>query len=150
VCVFVVLARFWHGLFLDFGTGLLDTIALFQFGDLWPGEGNAIQLATYGALVGGYAPYRAGYYLLNQRQFATLAASGLVGRPVEGARSFPQTWEAIVDGWRLWRAAADAGMILALGVDGYDDHLPDGLTITREVRCDWCDYSTLCRVRGLA
>ena len=55
-----------------------------------------------------------------------------------------------MDGWRLWRAAADAGMILALGVDGYDDHLPDGLTITREVRCDWCDYSTLCRVRGLA
>jgi len=38
--------------------------------------GNAVQLATYGAMVAGDAPYRAGYYLLNQRQFATLTEAG--------------------------------------------------------------------------
>src|SRR3546814_12602126 len=38
-------------------------------------EGNAVQLATYGALVAPDTAYRAGYYLLNQRQFATLARS---------------------------------------------------------------------------
>jgi ATP-dependent helicase/nuclease subunit B len=114
------------------------------------GAGKAVQLATYGALVARDAPYRAGYYLINQRQFATLAGNGLVGRSVDGARSLRETWDAIVDAWRLWQATADAGTLVALGVDGCDDHVPDGLPITREVRCDWCDYSTLCRVRGLA
>lgn len=108
-------------------------------------SGGAVQLATYGALISGPEPYRAGYFLLNQRQFATLAGNGLIGRSVEGARSFPETWTAIVAGWHAWRASALAGSILATGVDGVVEHLPAGLDIKREVRCDRCDYSTLCR-----
>lgn len=113
-------------------------------------KGRAVQLATYGALVAGDEAYRAGYFLLNQRQFLTLVGSGLVGRPVEGARSFPETWAAILAGWRTWRAGAEAGTILATGVQGVEDSIPAELGITRDVHCGWCDYATLCRVRGLA
>lgn len=113
-------------------------------------DGGAIQLATYGAMIAGDQPYRAGYFLLNQRQFATLADSGLIGRVVRGKRTFPETWDATVADWKLWRDAADAGLILATGVDGVADHLPADLGLIREVRCDWCDYSTLCRQKGLA
>ncbi len=109
-------------------------------------SGRAVQLATYGALLSGPKPYRAGYFLLNQRQFATLAGNGLVGRSVEGVRSFPETWTAIVAAWSTWRGAATEGSILATGVEGVADHLPAGLGIEREVRCDRCDYSTLCRM----
>ncbi|WP_181008479.1 PD-(D/E)XK nuclease family protein [Sphingomonas montanisoli] len=112
--------------------------------------GRAVQLATYGALVAGDSPYRAGYFLLNQRQFLTLAGTGLVGRPVEGARSFPDTWAAILAAWRTWREGAEAGTLLATGVQGVEDSIPAALGITRDVHCDWCDYATLCRVRGLA
>jgi hypothetical protein len=88
--------------------------------------------------------------MLNQRQFATLAGSGLVGRSVEGARAFGETWEAILASWRTWREAAAAGQLLATGVDGVADLLPGDLPLARDVHCEWCDYATLCRVRGLA
>ncbi|MDP3411055.1 PD-(D/E)XK nuclease family protein [Bosea sp. (in: a-proteobacteria)] len=113
-------------------------------------KGRAVQLATYGALFSGEQPYRAGYFLLNQRQFATLEGSGLVGRLIDGDRSFPDTWAAIVAAWSIWRTSAEAGQILATGVEGVRDHLPPELTIDRDVHCERCDYSTLCRVRGLA
>lgn len=112
--------------------------------------GRAVQLATYGALVSAPDPYRAGYFLLNQRQFATLAGSSLTGRLVEGSRSFPDTWQAILGSWSIWRDAAQAGQILAVGVEGVAGHLPAGLTIEREVQCARCDYASLCRVRGRA
>jgi hypothetical protein len=112
-------------------------------------NGTAVQLATYGALLAGGAPYRAGYFLLNQRQFVTLAHSGLIGRTVESSRSLPQTWEAILAGWRAWRELAQQGMLLAAGVEGAAEHMPADLPLIREVRCDRCDYATLCRVRGL-
>lgn len=111
-------------------------------------SGTAVQLATYGAMLAGDQPYRAGYYLLNQRQFATLRSEGLIGRPVDGARTLPETWTAILASWREWRDAAEAGVILARGVEGADDHLPANLSIARDVHCDRCDYATLCRVRG--
>ncbi len=113
-------------------------------------SGRAVQLATYGAMVSGDRPYRAGYFLLNQRQFLTLAGNGLVGRQIEGSRTFPETWAAIVEGWRTWRTGAAAGTILATGVDGVEERIPAELGITRDVHCEWCDYATLCRVRGLA
>lgn len=112
-------------------------------------QGKAVQLATYGALLAGETPYRAGYFLLNQRQFATLASSGLIGRTVDGPRTFPETWSAIISTWRTWRDAASAGTLLATGVEGAADRFPANLGLNREVRCDWCDYATLCRVRGL-
>ncbi|MDO8423320.1 MAG: PD-(D/E)XK nuclease family protein [Parvibaculum sp.] len=112
--------------------------------------GRAVQLATYGALVSGERPYRAGYFLLSQRQFLTLAGNGLVGRQIEGSRTLPETWDDIVAGWRTWRAVAEGGTVLATGVDGVEDHIPAELPIIRDVHCEWCDYATLCRVRGLA
>lgn len=112
--------------------------------------GRAVQLASYGALVSGSQNYRAGYFLLNQKQFATLQGSGLVGRLVEGERSFPDTWQAITTAWAAWRTSAEAGQLLATGVEGAANHLPPDLNIDREVHCEWCDYSTLCRVKGLA
>src|SRR3546814_18788462 len=111
-------------------------------------EGDAVQLATYGALVAPDTAYRAGYYLLNQRQFATLADSGLIGRPVEGTRSFRDTWTATVDAWGRWRSTAHAGTLVALGVEGCEEHVPPGLAITREVKCEWGEYATVCRFRG--
>jgi ATP-dependent helicase/nuclease subunit B len=113
-------------------------------------SGSAVQLATYGALVSADEPYRAGYFLLNQRQFATLQENALIGRSVEGIRSFPETWDGIMADWKIWRTGAEEGLILATGVEGARDHMPPGLVIEREVHCEWCDYATLCRVRGLA
>lgn len=112
-------------------------------------SGNAVQLATYGALVAGDAPYRAGYFLLNQRQFATLVEGGLVGRAVEGLRGFSDTWAAIRESWRRLAEVAEAGGLVACGVEGWDEHLPGDLPIVLEANCQWCDYQTLCRVRGL-
>lgn len=111
--------------------------------------GKAVQLATYGALLAGDGPYRAGYFLLNQRQFATLTQGGLIGRPIEGARSLPETWDAILASWRLWRERAQQGTLLAVGVEGAEDHMPAELPLALEVHCDRCDYATLCRMRGL-
>ena len=113
-------------------------------------SGRAIQLATYGALVAECAPYRAGYFLFNQRQFATLTQGGLIGRAVTGDRSFPETWSAVMESWRRLRAAAEEGGLVARGVDGMEEHMPADLPIEREVNCARCDYVTLCRVRGLA
>jgi RecB family exonuclease len=113
-------------------------------------QGNAVQLATYGAMTAGDQPYRAGYFLLNQRQFATLVEGGLIGgRAVEGARGFPATWAAVRESWLRLGELADAGQLVACGVEGHEDHLPGDLPIVLEANCKWCDYQTLCRVRGL-
>ena len=111
--------------------------------------GQAVQLATYGAMVAGGGPCRAGYFLLGQRQFATLTEGGLLGRAIEGERGFPETWSAVLESWRRLGEAAEAGSLVARGVEGWDQYLPADLPILREVNCRWCDYQTLCRVRGL-
>lgn len=112
-------------------------------------QGNAVQLATYGAMTAGDQPYRAGYFLLNQRQFATLVDGGLIGRVVEGARSFPATWTAVRESWRKLGELAEEGKLVACGLQGHEEHLPADLPIVLEANCKWCDYQTLCRVRGL-
>ena len=111
--------------------------------------GNAVQLATYGAMVADHAPYRAGYFLLNQRQFVTLSDGGLIGRQVEGRRGFPETWAAIRESWQRLGEVAEAGGLIAFGVEGFDEKLPSNLPIVLQANCQWCDYQTLCRVRGL-
>lgn len=113
-------------------------------------QGNAVQLATYGAMTAGDGPYRAGYFLLNQRQFATLVEGGLIGRAMEGARSFPATWAAVRESWRKLAGLAEAGQLVACGLEGHEEHLPADLPIVLEANCKWCEYQTLCRVRGLA
>lgn len=112
-------------------------------------QGNAVQLATYGAMMAGDEPYRAGYFLLNQRQFATLVEGGLVGRAVTGARGFPATWAAVRESWQKLTEHAEAGQLVACGVEGHEGHLPVDIPIVLEANCKWCDYQTLCRVRGL-
>lgn len=112
-------------------------------------RGDAVQLATYGAMTAGDEPYRAGYFLLNQRQFSTLVEGGLIGRAVEGARGFPETWAAVRETWSRLGEFAGAGQLLACGVEGHEEHLPADLPIVLEPNCRWCDYQTLCRVRGL-
>lgn len=112
-------------------------------------DGNAVQLATYGAMAAGGAPYRAGYFLLNQRQFATLVDGGLIGRQVQGQRGFLETWAAVRESWRRLSEVAQTGGLIACGVEGFEEHLPSDLPITLEANCQWCDYQTLCRVRGL-
>jgi RecB family exonuclease len=113
-------------------------------------QGNAVQLATYGAMTAGNESYRAGYFLLNQRQFATLVEGGLIGRAVIGARGFPATWAAVRESWRKLAEHAEAGQLVACGVEGHEEYLPADLSIVLEANCKWCDYQTLCRVRGLA
>lgn len=111
--------------------------------------GHAVQLATYGAMAAQDAPYRAGYYMLNQRQFFTLASSGLIGRGFDGARTLPETWNAVRGSWQAWRDAADEGHLIATGVDGADAFMPASANLVREANCKYCDYRSLCRVRGL-
>lgn len=111
--------------------------------------GNAVQLATYGAMTAQDAPYRAGYFMLNQRQFFTLTSSGLIGRGFAGARTLPETWSAVQGSWRSWRNSAGEGHLVATGVEGADEFLPADVSLVRDADCKWCDYRSLCRVRGL-
>ena len=112
-------------------------------------SGQAVQLATYGASLTGTEPFRAGYYMLNQRQFLSLADAKLVGRGIEGTRTLPETWAAITESWAGWRDMATSGVLIASGVEGAEALIPPAATLLREVRCDRCEYQTLCRVRGL-
>lgn len=112
-------------------------------------SGNAVQLATYGAMSAQDASYRAGYFMLNQRQFFTLASSGLIGRKFVGERTLPETWSAVKDSWRSWRDSAQGGHLVATGIEGSDAFIPGDVSLVREVECKWCDYRSLCRMRGL-
>ncbi|GAB7555559.1 PD-(D/E)XK nuclease family protein [Novosphingobium sp. 11B] len=112
-------------------------------------SGAAVQLATYGAVYADGAPYRAGYFLLNQAQFATLASSGLIGRSVAGVRSLPDIWDGVLRDWRRLTALAADGTLIARGVEGHEDVLGAPLEIEREANCRYCDYARLCRQRGL-
>ena len=111
--------------------------------------GRAVQLATYGALLSEDGPCRAGYFLLNQRQFATLVEGGLVGRRVDGVRGFPATWTAIRVSWRTAVRIGRRGRPRRARRDGMEGITSrNDLPIVREVHCERCDYGTLCRVRA--
>lgn len=112
--------------------------------------GRAVQLATYAAMVTPDVSAGAGYFLLNQRQFITLSSGGLAGRTVEGVLDIAGTWTAVVESWSRWRAHAHAEGLVATGVDGAEALGPENLPLIREVRCDWCDYATVCRVKSAA
>ncbi len=68
---------------------------------------------------------------------------------MEGQRSFKDTWAAIGESWRRLGEIAEAGGLVACGVEGFEEHLPSDLPIVLEANCKWCDYQTLCRVKGL-
>lgn len=112
-------------------------------------EGRAIQLATYGAMTANGGPPRGGYFLLKQREFVTLDGTGLTGTSVRGDRDLGATWDAVVASWHAWLDAARGGELLATGVDP-DIERPRGAQVVREVKCEWCDFATVCRVNGAA
>ncbi len=110
-------------------------------------DGLAVQLATYVALVDPTLRAEAGYFLLNQREFVVPAGGRLQGRTVTAQRSLGDTWGSVMGTWSAWAAhVADYGLV-ALGVKGADGLGPANLGLVREVRCDRCDYATLCRVK---
>ena len=51
--------------------------------------------------------------------------------------------------WHAWLDATRGGQLLATGVDPELDR-PAGVSIEREAKCAWCDFATICRVRGAA
>ena len=66
-----------------------------------------------------------------------------------GARTLPETWSAVQGSWRSWRNSAGEGHLVATGVEGADEFLPADVSLVRDADCKWCDYRSLCRVRGL-
>ncbi|MFN3688708.1 PD-(D/E)XK nuclease family protein [Salinarimonas sp.] len=110
-------------------------------------EGDAIQLATYTALYGGPGA-RAGYYLLRQRLFATPADEDLSGLEIPAARSLADTFAALRETYRLQRDAAERGILVARGIEGFAEHDPPDLPLVREADCPYCNYQGLCRVRS--
>lgn len=112
-------------------------------------DGEAIQLATYGAITrdgsGDGSPARAGYFLLRQREFLVPRSAGLAGSVVHDARDLDATWTAVLASWDAWGAALRAGTLMATGVDPKAPR-PDGVVIQRDARCEWCDFFGICHV----
>lgn len=109
-------------------------------------SGSAVQLAVYAALLHPSSPGEGGYFLLNQREFVVPASGRLQGRAVATSASLAQTWGAVQQTWRDLDANISVRGLVACGVAGAEDHLPPSLSLVREVRCDRCDYRTLCRI----
>jgi ATP-dependent helicase/nuclease subunit B len=109
--------------------------------------GGAVQLATYAAMLNPSAAGEGGYFLLNQRDFVVPIGGRLQGRAVLATRNLAQTWAAVLETWADLAANVATAGLVATGVEGGTNHLPPGLALQREVRCDLCDYATLCRVR---
>lgn len=109
-------------------------------------KGLAVQLAVYAAMLNPEAPGEGGYFLLKQREFLVPAGGRLQGRGVAAPADLAQTWAAARQSWRDLRANIDSRGLVACGVDGAEDHLPPDLPLLRDVRCDRCDYRTLCRI----
>jgi hypothetical protein len=92
------------------------------------------------------SPGEGGYFLLNQRDFLVPAGGRLRGRTLTASADLAQTWRATVETWSALSGNLVRAGLVACGVDGAQDHLPGGLALVREVRCDRCDYQTLCRI----
>ncbi len=111
--------------------------------------GRAIQLATYGAIVGErddlHAP--AAYYLLNQRRLIGPAGSFLADEVVESSHGLPATWAAVMASWRIWRDGALGDVAVATGADGAAEHVSPALPIAPGTEpCRYCELNALCRV----
>lgn len=109
-------------------------------------SGGAVQLAVYAALLSSSSPGEGGYFLLNQREFVVPADGRLRGRAVAAPADLAQTWVAVQQTWRDLDANIASQGLVACGVEGATDHLPASLALVRDVRCDRCDYRTLCRI----
>ena len=112
-------------------------------------EGRALQLATYGAIADpeDEAPAPGAYYLLNQRRLIGPAGALVADEEIASARSLVETWTDLMETWCIWRDLATQGSVLATGLAGAADHLPEGLSvIPSEAPCRYCELTSLCRV----
>lgn len=112
-------------------------------------EGRAIQLATYGAILGErgdpHAP--AAFYLLNQRRLIGPAGSFLADEVVEGLHGLPATWANVVASWRIWRDRTLGDVVVATGASGAAEHVSADLPIAPGTEpCRYCELNALCRV----
>lgn len=112
-------------------------------------EGNAIQLATYGAIADESHQKQAvgAYYLLNQRRLIGPTGAFVADEEIETARSLEATWEAIIGTWKAWKDLAQSGTGIAVGVPGADAFAPRdlGFEVNKEP-CTYCELTSLCRV----
>jgi len=112
-------------------------------------EGRALQLATYGAIADPYTdePAPGAYYLLNQRRLIGPVGAVVSNEEVAAVRSLTETWNDLLETWRLWRDLAAKGSALGVGLPDASDHFPEGLGITPgEAPCRFCELTSLCRV----
>ncbi|WP_443749342.1 RecB family exonuclease [Asticcacaulis solisilvae] len=112
-------------------------------------DGNAIQLATYGAIADGSetSAVTGAYYLLNQRRLIAPTGSFLADDEIEPTRSLSDTWDAVVATWKGWRDLAQQGIAVAAGVEGAEAHFPSDLGFeAKKEPCTYCEMTGLCRV----
>jgi RecB family exonuclease len=110
-------------------------------------NGRALQLATYGAIAGPGSVLPGAYYLLRQRRLLGPEGGYIVEEPIGTKRPLAATWQDLLATWRSWRALAEDGTALALGVDGAADHLPTDLQIEPgKTPCRFCEFTSLCRI----
>jgi ATP-dependent helicase/nuclease subunit B len=115
-------------------------------------EGRAVQLAAYGAMArpGDATPAPGGFFLLNQRRMVADQASGLSDDPIEGPRTTAQTWDAVLEAWRAWRALASDGRAVATGIiEALPDPAADLPLKPGEAPCTYCELTAVCRVGAL-
>ncbi|MBB2961883.1 PD-(D/E)XK nuclease family protein [Methylobacterium sp. R2-1] len=110
-------------------------------------EGRAIQLATYGRLLGSAgrgAP--SAYFLLRQRIALSTSGSPLATEEVAALRDLDGTWEAVAADWRALIGLARHGIGLASGLGGGADLALDRVLAGDRDACVSCDLSRLCRI----
>ena len=112
-------------------------------------DGLAVQLATYGRLVGPGDDAPAAYYLLRQRVMLAGPGSGLADAELPVARDLRETWDAVASDATRLVAFAASGSVVALGLPGADPHLPPGLVFGAVAKvCQFCEMAGICRAEG--
>jgi ATP-dependent helicase/nuclease subunit B len=114
-------------------------------------EGRAFQLATYGAIADpeATAPSPGAYYLLNQRRLIGPRGSMVADEQVDPKRALSDTWEDIRTTWETWRGLALSGSAVATGMPDASASIPgDLVVIPSDKPCQYCELTSLCRVRG--
>jgi ATP-dependent helicase/nuclease subunit B len=112
-------------------------------------EGRALQLATYGAIAdpGSRAAVPGAYYLLRQRRLIGERGSPVAEEEIDGERSLPETWEALLASWHAWRDLTLSGTVVALGAHDAAALVPAGLPIgIGKEPCRYCELTSLCRI----
>lgn len=111
-------------------------------------EGRAVQLAVYRGIAGDDVS-DGGYFMLRQRRILAPAASILADYVLDARRTETETLQLVGADWKVWRDLARTGTVLAVGVDGADEHRPSELGFEPAIEpCRFCDLTSLCRVHA--